>query len=134
MRLNLLANSIVAALLAIACIPALPTMHAATGEASPADAAPDAALSSAIFPIVYPVDQSPSDRGYHYLFYGNGFFINEQGYLITAAHVLSQLHGGQPSILLNDSSGQPRFVRLELVLVDRSHDVALLRARVKTRW
>ena len=52
----------------------------------------DDALSAAICPIVYPVDQIPVERGYHYLFYGDGFFINEQGYLLTAAHVLSQLH------------------------------------------
>jgi hypothetical protein len=72
----------------------------------PAD---ETALSAAICPIVYPVDQSPSTRGYHYLFYGNGFFINEQGYLLTAAHVLSQLHGGQPYILLRQAAGPPQF-------------------------
>ncbi len=85
-------------------------------------------LSDAVCPIVYPVDRSSSDRGYHYLFYGNGFFINEKGYLITVAHVLSQLHGGQAYILLSDPSGRPRFVRADPVIVDRSHDVAILRA------
>jgi TonB family protein len=74
------------------------------------------------------VDQSPSNRGYHYLFYGNGFFINEQGYLLTAAHVLSQLHGGQPYILLRRPAGPSRFVRASLVMMDRDHDVAILRA------
>src|SRR5215472_334649 len=57
-------------------------------------------LSLAICPIVYPLDQSPSDRGFHYLFYGNGFFINQEGYLLTAAHVLSQLTDEQPYIVL----------------------------------
>ena len=90
--------------------------------------ADDPALAAAICPIVYPVDQSPSDRGYHYLFYGNGFFINEQGYLLTAAHVLSQLHGGQPYILIHQSAGPPRIIRASLVMIDRDHDVAILRA------
>lgn len=88
----------------------------------------DDALSPAICPIVYPVDQIPVERGYHYLFYGNGFFINEQGYLLTAAHVLSQLHGGQAYVLLRQLAGPPQFVRATLVAVDRDHDVALLRA------
>ncbi|MGA8223894.1 MAG: energy transducer TonB [Candidatus Acidiferrales bacterium] len=88
----------------------------------------DAALSAAICPIVYPVDQNASEKGMHYLFYGNGFFINEQGYLITAAHVLSQLHGGQPYVLLRQPTGPPRIVLAKLVAVDRDHDVALLRA------
>ena len=91
----------------------------------PAD---DALLSAAVCPIVYPVDQTPSERGYHYLFYGNGFFINEQGYFITAAHVLSSLHGGQPYVLLRQPTGPPRFVLATLVVVDRDHDVAVLRA------
>src|SRR6201998_1838982 len=60
----------------------------------------DAALSMAICPIVYPLDQSPAERGYHYTFYGNGFFINKEGYLLTAAHVLGQLGDAQPYILL----------------------------------
>lgn len=81
----------------------------------------------AICPIVYPVDQSASDYGVHYLFYGNGFFINTDGYLLTAAHVLSQLHGGQPYVLLHQSSAAPRIVQATLVAIDREHDVAILR-------
>ena len=89
--------------------------------------ADDETLWDAICPIVYPVDQSASDRGYHYLFYGNGFFINSEGYLITAAHVLSQLHGGQPYILLHQSSSEFRIAPATLIAIDREHDVAILR-------
>jgi TonB family protein len=107
----------------VVCISWFSTPRPASG--TPTD---DAALAAAICPIVYPVDQSPSDRGYRYLFYGDGFFINEQGYLMTAAHVLSQLHGGQPYVLLRQRSGPPRFVLATLIVADRDHDVAILRA------
>ena len=61
----------------------------------------DAALFSAVCPLVYQLDQSPSSRGYHYSFFGNSFFINEQGYLLTAAHVLESFrNGGSPSFSL----------------------------------
>jgi TonB family protein len=89
--------------------------------------ADDAELSAAICQIVYPVDQSASPRGAHFLFYGNGFFINHDGYLLTVAHVLSQLHGGQPYVLLRAPSGPPRIVRAAVVAIDRDHDIAVLR-------
>jgi TonB family protein len=119
LRLKTIAQ-VLAAMVCFLCHPA--TIGA---QDKPAD---DSALSAAICPIVYPVDQIPVERGYHYLFYGNGFFINEQGYLLTAAHVLSQLHGGQPYVLLRQHAGPPQFVRAILVAVDRDHDVAVLRA------
>jgi hypothetical protein len=86
------------------------------------------ALSSALCPIVYPVDQEASERGYHYIFYGNGFFINREGYLLTAAHVLSQLTDSPPYIVLRSAMAPPRLLKLTLVAMDREHDVALLRA------
>jgi TonB family protein len=85
-------------------------------------------LSAAICPIVYPVDQSPSERGFHYIFYGNAFFINKEGYLLTAAHVLSQLHDAQPYILLQLPMAPPRLVKVVVVIVDQDHDVAVLQA------
>jgi TonB family protein len=120
MKLN--CKILLGALAGLACIFSFATTHADSHN----DA--DEALAAAICPIVYPVDQSPSNRGYHYLFYGNGFFINEQGYMLTAAHVLSQLHGGQPYILLRQAAGPPQFVRAAVVMVDKDHDVAILRA------
>jgi len=97
---------------------------AGSATEAPAD---DSALWSAICPIVYPVDQSASARGVHFLFYGNGFFINNGGYLLTVAHVLTQLHGGQPYVLLRTRAGAPQVVRAVVVALDRDHDVAVLR-------
>ena len=96
----------------------------------PESAAPldDRALAAALCPIVYQVDRFPSPRGYRYIFYGNGFFINKSGYLLTAAHVLSQLRGGQPALLLRSPGAPPRFVQASVIAVDRDHDVALLLA------
>jgi outer membrane biosynthesis protein TonB len=111
------------ALAALACI-----LWPAIAVCIPNQVADDeATLWDAICPIVYPVDQSASEHGVHYLFYGNGFFINSDGYVLTAAHVLSQLHGGQPYILLRQSTAAPRIVPATLVAIDREHDVAALR-------
>lgn len=101
--------------------------------AGSAKAASDAAgaatpLAAAVCPIVYPVDQSPSDRGYHYIFYGNGFFINKEGYLLTAAHILSQLREAQPYILLQLPMAPPRLVQATVITLDQDHDIAILRA------
>jgi S1-C subfamily serine protease len=97
--------------------------------ALPEDSANDAALSAAVCPIVYQLDQSPSSRGYHYSFFGNGFFINEQGYLLTAAHVLETFrNGGQPYILVSTPNSPPRLVKASIIAVDSEHDVAILRA------
>ena len=86
------------------------------------------ALSLAVCPIAYPLDENPAQRGVHYIFYGNGFFINRQGYLLTAAHVLSQLNqGGQPFVLLRSKHAPPRLVKAEVIGVDTEHDVAILR-------
>ena len=54
------------------------------GTATPR-ATDNAAVSAAVCPVVYPLDESSSERGYHYIFYGNAFFIDGDGYLVTAA-------------------------------------------------
>jgi TonB family protein len=100
----------------------------ATGATGPP--ADDSTISSAICPIVYPVDQTPTARGYRYVFFGNAFFINKQGYLLTAAHVLSSFRngGGQPHILVDRPMAPPQLLPAEVVAVDWEHDVAVLRA------
>ena len=86
-------------------------------------------LVAAVCPVVYQLDESPGNRGYHYVFYGNAFFINRDGYLLTAAHVLSEFHnGGQPSILLRQAAAPPRLVKATIIAMDVDHDVAVLRA------
>src|SRR5215472_17829618 len=91
---------------------------------NPAD---DAALLASICPLVYPLDQFPTERGYRYLFFGNAFFINEEGYLVTAAHVLNSFRdGGQPYILVSTPGGPRRLQKTELVAEDLEHDVAIL--------
>ena len=87
------------------------------------------AVSAAICPVVYPLDESSSERGYHYVFYGNAFFIDRDGYLVTAAHVLGDFHdGGQPHILLRLAEAPPRLLKVEVVATDQRHDIAVLRA------
>ena len=97
--------------------------------AAPADPGADASLTAAICPIVYRLDESPSSRGYHYTFFGNAFFINEQGYLLTVAHVLETFRdGGQPSILVTRPNSPPQLLPVTVVASDTQHEVAVLRA------
>jgi trypsin-like peptidase len=99
----------------------------AQGQASSADEAATAALC----PVVYPDDQEPASRGYHYTFFGNAFFINEQGYLLTVAHVVETFRdGGQAYILVNRQNAPPGLVQVTVVAKDLQHDVAILRAKV----
>jgi len=89
----------------------------------------DSSLAAAVCPIVYPDDQRPGERGYQYTFFGNAFFINEQGYLITAGHVLETFgDGGQAYILVNRVNAPPSVIKAEVIAQDAVHDVAILRA------
>jgi len=91
--------------------------------------AEDTSASSAVCPIVYQLDQTPGSRGYRYSFFGNGFFVNEEGYLLTAAHVLETFgNGGQPYILVSRPDSPPQLLRAEVIASDPEHDVAILRA------
>jgi hypothetical protein len=97
--------------------------------AASVSAAPDPAPISAVAPLVYQLDQSPTTHGYHYTFFGNAFFINDQGYLLTAAHVLETFRdGGQPFILVHRPNSPPRLVQVTVIATDPAHDVAILRA------
>jgi serine protease Do len=99
------------------------------GEAlASGDPAADATLSAAVCPIVYQLDQTPASRGYRYSFFGNGFFINEDGYILTVAHVLETFRdGGQPYILVSRTDSPPQLLRADVIAVDKEHDVAILR-------
>lgn len=93
-----------------------------------AKASEDSGAAAAICPVVYPLDETPSEKGYHYLFYGNAFFINEDGYLITAAHLMHSFRdGGQPHVLVELPSGQRHLLKADVVATDWEHDVAVLR-------
>ena len=94
----------------------------------PAKTAEDPA-SAALAPVVYNDDETPGTKGYQYTFFGNAFFINEDGYLLTVAHVLESFSGGgQPYILLSRANAPPQLVKVEVVAKDAQHDVAILRA------
>jgi len=98
-------------------------------SAAPEEASEDASLASAVCPIVFQLDSSPSSRGYRYSFFGNSFFINEEGYLLTAAHVLETFRdGGHPYILVSRRNGPPKLLQATVIAVDAEHDVAILRA------
>lgn len=102
--------------------------HLIVGAATD-DGGDDSALSAAVCPLVYRLDESPSAHGYRYSFFGNAFFINEQGYVLTAAHLLETFrNGGQPSILLARANRPPQLVPVTVIAADAEHDVAILRA------
>jgi len=83
----------------------------------------------ALCPLVYQLDQSPGSHGYRYTFFGNAFFINEEGYLLTVAHVLDTFRdGGQPYVLVRRPNSPPRLLKIAVVATDPAHDIAILRA------
>jgi hypothetical protein len=89
----------------------------------------DDPATAALCPVVYPDDQTPESRGYHYTFFGNAFFINEDGYLLTVAHVVGTFgDGGQAYILVNRPEAPPRLLKISIIAKDTEHDVAILRA------
>src|SRR5215470_13606794 len=95
----------------------------------PSALSPNPALKSAICPIVYPHDQAIGSKGLRYTFFGNAFFINKQGYLVTAAHVMQTFRdSGQPYILLDRPNAPAQTVKANIVAIDWTHDVAVLRA------
>jgi len=91
--------------------------------------APDAKAKAAVCPIVYPYDRAIGSKGLRYTFFGNAFFINSEGYLVTAAHVLATFRdSGQPYILLDRPNAPTQTVKANIVAIDWTHDVAILRA------
>lgn len=107
--------------------PAAVASHAAIPSEAP-DSATDDPASAALAPVVYNDDETPGTKGYQYTFFGNAFFINEDGYLLTVAHVLESFSGGQAYILLSRANAPPQLVKVAVVAKDVQHDVAILRA------
>jgi S1-C subfamily serine protease len=120
------------ALLVLSCALALVIPRSAPAQASGSSSSPGVAPEApdaALCLVVYPDDQTPAARGYQYTFLGNAFFINDQGYLLTVAHVLETFRsGGEPYILVNRQNAPPQLVRVTVVAKDATHDVAILRA------
>jgi hypothetical protein len=103
--------------------------HSSAQQRQEATSADDAKLKAAICPIVYPSDESPGNKGYRYTFFGNAFFINSQGYLVTAAHVLQTFRDmGQPYILVDRPNAPAQTLKANIIAIDWIHDVAILRA------
>ncbi|MGB9467258.1 MAG: serine protease [Candidatus Acidiferrum sp.] len=121
-------SATIAALTALAFASACAVIPFAIRSAqAQADSTDDSA--AALCPIVYPDDETPAARGYRYTFFGNAFFINDQGYLLTVAHVLDTFSdGGQPYILVNRPNSPPRLLQVSVIAKDLQHDVAILRA------
>ena len=116
----------------ILCFPARAAAAAADTAATPARLGSavqsDDAIESALCQVVYPLDENSQD-GYRYMFFGNGFFINDQGYVVTAAHLLGYFrNGGIPYILVGPREGPRRMIEAPIVAADWDHDVAVLRA------
>src|SRR5580692_1530256 len=121
-------SAIFLALVPLATIASAQSVAQAQGGA-PADRSNNESVDAAICPIVYPLDENPSAHGYQYAFHGNAFFINRDGLLITAAHVLHSFrNGGDPHILVQRVEAPPQMLKSEVVLEDLAHDVAVLRA------
>src|ERR1700732_2442102 len=103
-----------AVVVCVVCGVAAARMTIAAGQT----VASDPGFAGAICPIVYPVDETPAERGYQYAFYGNAFFISREGYLLTAAHVLHSFrNGGEPHILVQRNDAPPGMLRAEVLAV-----------------
>ena len=98
-------------------------------SASPQAGSAADSVTAALCPVVYPNDQTPASPGYHYTFFGNAFFINDEGYLLTVFHVLETFRdGGQAYILVNRPDAPARLLKVAVIAKDAQHDVAILRA------
>lgn len=104
--------------------------HANPRSVSSSNASPtNETATAALCPVVYPDDQTPQARGYHYTFFGNAFFINDEGYLLTVAHVVATFgNGGQAYVLVNRPDAPPRMLKITVVATNKEHDVAILHA------
>ena len=114
--------------LALACVLLPFALRAAAAQTTSADNLAHTA-SAALCPVVYPDDETPASHGYHYTFFGNAFFINDEGYLLTVAHVVETFRdGGQAYILVGRPDAPSRLLKVSVIAKDTQHDVAILRA------
>jgi hypothetical protein len=106
----------------VAAVPSVAQTPSRPNESSKVD--------TALARVVYRLDETPSGCGYHYVFYGNAFFINDNGYLLTVAHVIDNFRdGGQPFILVSRLNSPPRLIPITVIATDPGHDVAILQAK-----
>ena len=95
---------------------------------SPLAAANNSLLQDSLCQVVYPLDQDPATGAYRYMFLGNGFFINEDGYVLTANHLLSWFRDGlDASVVVGPVDGPRRVLDATIIAADSEHDVAILR-------
>jgi Trypsin-like peptidase domain len=115
--------------LVLACAVVAFAVGGAQARANAAVTAAEDAASAALCPVVYPDDETPASHGYHYTFFGNAFFINDEGYLLTVAHVVETFRdGGQAYILVSRPDAPARLLKVAVIAKDAQHDVAILRA------
>jgi S1-C subfamily serine protease len=130
------ANLVASAMLLLACISATALAQSATDAPQPVSAA---VVSIGVIELepTSEASASPSLAGRPASFNGSGFFVSKQGHVITALHVLrsaersrDQMQGTDNRLIVGLRVGSSfAAVPAEVVGVDETHDLALLKAK-----